>query len=76
MLSYLGKPGEGKLSKVGCVPVSRGNTLISTTGSKAYVTGDERSQLHADIALPGGLNPANRKSYPDQPHPYTALLLN
>ena len=31
-------------------PVSWSNGLISTTGSKAYVTGDERPQLRAAIA--------------------------
>ena len=40
-------PGEGKLWKLGCHSgfVSRGNGLISITGSKANVTGDERPQL-------------------------------
>ena len=48
---YLRKPVEGKLWKLGCHngPVSRSNGLISTTGSKADVTGDERPQLRADI---------------------------
>ena len=38
--------------KVGCQsgPVSRRNGLISTTGLKADVTGDERPQLCAAIA--------------------------
>ena len=49
---YLGKPREGKLWKLSCYsgPVSLGNGLISTTGSKANATGDERLQLHATIA--------------------------
>ena len=40
-------PRIGKLWKLKCHsgPVSRGNRLLSTTGSKAYVTGDERPQL-------------------------------
>ena len=44
---YLGKRRENKLWKVGCHsgPVSRRNKLISTTVSKANVTGDERPQL-------------------------------
>ena len=48
----MGKPGEGKLWKVGCHsgPVSRCNGSISTTGSKANVMGDERLQLRAAIA--------------------------
>ena len=43
---------EGKLWKLGCHsgPVSRGNGLISTTGSKADVTRDKRLQLRAAIA--------------------------
>ena len=46
------KPGEGKLCKVGCHsgPVSRHNGLISTTGSKVNVTGDEHLQLRTAIA--------------------------
>ena len=32
-------------------PASRGNILISITGSKAYVTGDERRQLLAATFL-------------------------
>ena len=49
---YLGKPWEGKLWKLGCHsgPVSQGNGLISITGSKVNVTGDERLQLHAATA--------------------------
>ena len=31
----LGKPGEGRLWKLGCHPMSQSNGLISTTGSKA-----------------------------------------
>ena len=48
----LGKPGEGKLWNVGCHsgPVFWHNGLISTTGSKANVTGDERRQLRTAIA--------------------------
>ena len=44
---YLGKPGEGKLWKLGCHsgPVSWSNGLISTKGSKADVTGNEHPQL-------------------------------
>ena len=40
---YLGKPGEGKLWKIGCHigPVSRRNGLISITGSNAYGTGNK-----------------------------------
>ena len=40
---------EGKLWKLVChsVLVSRGNGLISTTGSEANVTGDEHLHLHA-----------------------------
>ena len=51
---YLGKPGIGKLWKVGCHsgPVSRRNESISTTGSKTYATGDERPQLRAASILP------------------------
>ena len=49
---YLGKPGEGKLWKVRyhSGPVSRRNGLITTTGSKANVTGDERTHLHTATA--------------------------
>ena len=49
---YLRKPGEGKLRKLGyhSDPVSRDNGLISTIGSKANVTGDERRQLRATTA--------------------------
>ena len=48
----LGKPGEGKLWKVRCHsgPAFQGNGLISTTGSKVNVTGDERPQLRAVTA--------------------------
>ena len=47
--------GEGKQWKVGCHsgPVSRGNRLISTTGSKANVAGDEHPQLRtATVCVP------------------------
>ena len=49
---YLGKPGEGKLWKLGCHsgPVSRSIGLISTTGSKANVMGDERPRQHLATA--------------------------
>ena len=46
---------QGNLGKVNCgkldvtVTVSQHNRLISTTGSKAQVTGDERPQLRAAI---------------------------
>ena len=49
---YLGKPGEGKLWKLGCHsgPVSQDNKLISTTGSKANVARDEHPYLCAATA--------------------------
>ena len=44
ILVSLGKPWNGKLLELGCHSdlVSQGNELISTTDSKANVTGDER----------------------------------
>ena len=50
---YLRKPGEGKLWKLGCHTgtVSRGNGLITTTGSKANVTGDEHLHLRTATGI-------------------------
>ena len=51
---------EGKMWKVGCHsgPVSRRNGSISTTGLKAFVTGDERLRLLAAIVCAPTLTPS------------------
>ena len=55
-----GKPGEGKLWKVGCHSgsVSRDNVFISTTSSKAYATGDKRQLCTATACAPTLLTPS------------------
>ena len=49
---YLGQPREGKLWEPGCHtgPMSRGKGFLSTTGSRAKETGDERPKPRAAAA--------------------------